>query len=241
MSRSIQILSFVLLLTFASVVSAQTPATCGIVEIDGPSEVDPGKPLFFKVKLLQISKPEIKWSVSAGTIVGGQGTEAISVDTVGLAGQRVTATVELIGAPSGCNNSASKSTGVAPPPLHRCALDSYGDIDFENEKARLDNFAIQVLNTQGSGGLIQMSAGQVTFKGEAAYRLDRAKSYLVGFRKIDPSRIITADCGFTTELTTTLWVVPPGATLPECNIFGQIPPSEVKFTKPRPKSSKKRR
>ncbi|HKU76879.1 MAG TPA: hypothetical protein VJR02_23410 [Pyrinomonadaceae bacterium] len=37
MMRAIQILSLFLLLTFASVVSAQTPVTCGIVEIDGPS------------------------------------------------------------------------------------------------------------------------------------------------------------------------------------------------------------
>ena len=152
--------------------------TCGIVEIDGPSEVDPGVQILFKVKVLQISKPEIKWSVSAGTIVGGQGTELISVNSAWLAGQTVTATVELIGAPSGCNSSASTTTRVAPPPLPQRAYDSYGEIDFEYEKARLDSLAIQVLNRQGSG-LIQISAGQITFKGEAAYRLDRAKSYLV--------------------------------------------------------------
>ncbi len=239
MKRAIQILSIFLLLTLASAVSAQT-VTCGIVEIDGPATVDPGTTLVFRVKVLQVSKPEFKWNISVGTIVGGQGTDTISVDTVGLAGQQVTVTVELASVPFGCNNSASKTTGVAPPPPTQCAFDSYGDIKFEDEQARLDNLAIQVLNWQGRG-LIQMAAGQKTFKGEAAYRLARAKSYLVGFRDIDSSRIITADCGFTTDLTTTLWVVPPGATLPECNTVGQIPLSEVKFTQSRPKSSKKRR
>ena len=85
-----------------------------------------------------------------------------------------------------------------------------------------------------------MAAVRKPSKGEAAYRFARAKSYL-GFRGIDPSRTITADCGFTTELTITLLVIPPGATLLECNTVGQIPLSEVKFTKPRPKSPKKRR
>ena len=240
MKRAIQIFSISFMLMFASAVSAQTPVTCGIVDIDGPT-VDPGKPLVFKVKLLQTSKQEFKWSISAGTIIKGQGTDEITVDTAGLAGQEVTATAELIGAPAGCKNVASITAGVNPPPPTRCAFDSYGDIKFEDEQARLDNFAIQISNYPGSSGLILMSAGQKTFKREAADRLDRARSYLVDFRGIDSSRIVTVDCGFTTDLTATLWVVPAGASFPECNTVGQIPLSEVKFTKPRPKSSKKPR
>jgi hypothetical protein len=135
----------------------------------------------------------------------------------------------------------SAQTPVAVPALPRCAFDSYGDIDFEDEKARLDSFAIQITNDPQSRGLIQMYAGQKTFVRKATDRLDRAKSYLVDFRGIDSSRIVTVDCGFSRELTATLWVVPPGATIPECNTAGQIPLSEVKFTKPRPRSSKKRR
>ena len=75
MSRSIQILSVFLLLTLASVVSAQTPLTCGIVGIDGPSnKVEAGTPLVFKVRttsMLHTTKPEFKWQVSVGTITNG--------------------------------------------------------------------------------------------------------------------------------------------------------------------------
>lgn len=207
MNRSLQILSILFILALASAVSAQTPVTCGVVDIYGPATVDPGKPLVFKVKVLQISKPEFKWSLSVGEISKGQGTDEITVDTAWLGGLIVTATVELTGAPSGCKTSVSRATEVNPPPPTRCAFDSYGDIKFEDEQARLDNFAIQVLNYPGSSGLILMSAGQRTFKREAADRLARAKSYLVGFRGIDSSRIITADCGFTPDLTPTLWVL----------------------------------
>lgn len=241
MNRSIKILSISLLLTLASAVSAQTSVTCGIIEIDGPATVDPGKPLVLKVKVLQISKPEFKWSLSVGEVSKGQGTDEITVETDWLGGLIVTATVELTGAPSGCKSSASRATEVNRPPPTRCAFDSYGDIKFEDEKARLDNFAIQISNYPGSSGLILMTAGQRTFKREAADRLDRARSYLVDFRGIDSSRIVTVDCGFTQDLTATLWVVPPKVTFPECNTVGQIPLSEVKFTKPRAKSPKKPR
>jgi len=230
------------MLALASVVNAQTPVTCGIAGVDGPSEVDPGALMVFKARLTNTSLPEFKWTVSAGTIIKGQGTDEITVDTAGLAGQAVTATVELIGAPSGCKSSASTTAQVKPPPT-TCGLafDAYGDISFEDEKARLDNFGIQLANIPESSGLIHMSAGQKTFKEEAAYRLGRARSYLVGVRGIDSNRLITVDCGFTQELRATFWVVPPKATLPECETAFQIPLSKVKFTKPRPKSLKKRR
>ena len=241
MNRWVQILLVFFMLTLASVVNAQAPVTCGIAGADGPSEVDPGASLVFKVRLTNTSQPEFKWTVSAGTIVKGQGTDEITVDTVGLAGQAVTATVELIGAPSGCKSSVSTTAQVKPPPACGLAFDAYGDISFEDEKARLDNFGIQLANIPESSGLIHMSVGQKTFKMEAAYRLDRARSYLVRVRGIDSNRLVTVDCGFTQELRAMLWVVPPGATLPECDIAHQIPLLEVKFTKPRPKAAKKRR
>jgi len=78
MARSIQILSILLLLTLASVVSAQTPATCGIVDVDGPSKVASGLALVFKAKIAGMThttKPELKWKLSAGTIITGQGTK----------------------------------------------------------------------------------------------------------------------------------------------------------------------
>jgi hypothetical protein len=243
MRRLIKTLSVSLLLTLASAASAQTPVTCGIVDIDGPEEVGPSAPLVLKVKttMLHTTKPEFKWTLSAGKITTGQGTDEITVDTAWLGGQLLTATVELSGAPLNCKAAASKLTRIKPPPPTRCPLDKYGDIKFEWEKARLDNFVIQVLNFPLSTGYILMSAGQVTFEKEAEKRLNRAKNYLVKVRGIDPNRIVTVDCGYSTELTAQLWVAPLGAEPPDCSVYGKIPLSEVKFTKPNPKSSKKRR
>ena len=242
MKSRLQILPISLILTFAYVVSAQVPAPCGIVDISGPATVDPGTPLVLKAKVSNTSNPEFKWNISAGTIIQGQGTDEITVDTAGLGGLKMTVTVELIGAPLACKASASRTTEVIISKFFcGLAFDEYGDIKFEDEKSRLDNFAIQLSNDPQSRGVILMYAGQETFVREAAYRLDRARSYLMKIRGIDASRVVTKDCGFYQDLRTTLRIYPNDATIPECDTLGQIPLSEVKFTKPRPKSSQKRR
>ena len=245
MVRSVPLLSLFLLLTLASAVRAQTPPTCGIVEIEGPSEVDPGTPLVLKVKTtgnIHTTKPEFKWTVSAGEITAGQGTEEITIDTVGLGGLELVATVELSGAPESCKASASRTTRVkVPPPVCGLAFDSFGDIALDDEEARLDNFAIQLSNVPLTSGQIIMSAGQVTFKNEAMERMARAKSYLVNVREIDPNRILTTDCGFTKELNIRFYVIPVGVAPLTCDTSLELPFSEVKFTKRRPKSSKRLR
>lgn len=236
MVRSIQILSVVLLLTLASVVRAQT---CDAVAVDGPSEVEQGMPIVLKARvtgMVHTTKPEFKWWVSVGTITSGQGTEEISVDSTGLAGQVITVTVEL----SGCKESSKTIQVTAPPITCGLAFDQYGDIKFEDEKARLDNFAIQLSNQPLSSGSILMSAGQETFANETSERLARAKSYLVNVREVDRNRIVTVDCGFTQDLRIQLYIVPVGASPPSCNNSTETP-FEIKLTKPRPRSSKRRR
>jgi hypothetical protein len=55
------------------------------------------------------------WSVSAGTIMSGQGTPSITVNTNGLGRQTLTATVRVGGYPPECNMSGSCSVSVAGP------------------------------------------------------------------------------------------------------------------------------
>ena len=105
-------------------------------------------------------------------------------------------------------------------------FDEYGDIEFEDEKARLDNFVIQVFSIPLSSGYILMTAGQKTYRTEATERLDRAKSYLVNVRDVDPNRVVTVDCGFTQDLIIKLFA-PPGSNPPTCSVFQEIPFAEV--------------
>ena len=78
------------------------------------------------------------WSVSAGTITSGQGTPTISVDTAGLGGQSVTATVSVGGADPSCSTTAGSlaMTNVRPPKAVAVKFDEYGNIKFNDEKAQ---------------------------------------------------------------------------------------------------------
>jgi hypothetical protein len=150
------------------------------------------------------------WSVSAGTISGGQGTPSITVDTTNQGGQTITATVEIGGLAPECQRTASCSFTVGQIARAR-KFDEYGDIRFNDEKARLDNYAIQLQNEPGSTGYIVVYAARTGPAGQAQARADRAKDYLVNTRGIDAARITTIDGGCREDLTVELWIAPQGA------------------------------
>jgi hypothetical protein len=150
------------------------------------------------------------WSVSGGTISGGQGTPSITVDTTGAGGQTITATVEVGGLAPECQRTASCSFTVNQPVVAR-KFDEYGDIRFNDEKARLDNFAIQLQNEPGATGVIVAYGARTGPAGQAQARADRAKDYLVNTRGIDAGRIVTIDGGCKENLTVELWIQPQGA------------------------------
>jgi len=53
-----------------------------------------------------------------------------------------------------CSRTASCSTAVRPPPPQCTKFDEYGNIKFNDEKARLDNFAVQLQNAPRLAGLL---------------------------------------------------------------------------------------
>ena len=95
-----------------------------------------------------------KWTVSAGTITRGQDTSSITVDTTGLVGQPITATVDVGGFPEPCAESASCSSQLAYLCIFPRKVDEYGDLSRGDERARLDNFAIELKNDPDAVGYI---------------------------------------------------------------------------------------
>ena len=117
------------------------------------------------------------------------------------------------------------------------AFDSYGDIRFSDEKARLDNFAIQLQNQPAATGYIFVCAGQKAVVAEAQLRANRARDYLINVREIDPGRVKAVDCGYQPDLTVYFYVVPPGTEPPM--IESTIDPKDVQIIyekKRRPRS-----
>ena len=194
---------------------------CPTVNVSCPSDVDQGSPITYTASMTGDMSVTYNWTVSAGTISGGQGTSSITVDTAGLGGQSVTATVELGGLDPSCSRTASCTTSIRAPVPPAVKFDEYGNIKFNDEKARLDNYAIQLQNQPGSQGYI-IAYGSCA--GEAQARADRAKDYLVNTRGIDASRLMTIDGGCRSDLAVELWVVPTGATPPAASTDNIISP-----------------
>src|SRR5258706_10461385 len=87
------------------------------------------------------------------------------------------------------------------------AFDEYGSICWEDEKARLDNFAIALLNDDRTTlGHIIVYDGRRACRGEAVARAIRAKKYLVEYRRVEADRIVWRWGGDPKDLSTTLLV-----------------------------------
>ena len=228
------------LLVCASSIVAQSTQPCPSVSVEPYSAtVDRSDgPIVFNARVkdddILVERLKYKWIISAGTITTGQDTSSITVDTTGLGGVTITATVEVIGLKESCSTASGTVSVIEDRIVCGLAFDQYGDIRFEDEKARLDNFAIQMLNEPSARGAIIVHAGNPTYRGEAADRLRRAKNYLVSVREVPPERLLTIEAGYNTDLTTHLYIVPEGATAPELESY--VPIGEVRFTKRKPTS-----
>jgi len=211
--------------TVTVAVCACAPPPCPTVSVSCPADVQQGSPITFNASATGGPSDMVatyNWSVSAGTISSGQGTSSITVDTAGIGGQTVTATVELGGVAPECSRTASCSTSiVVPVELTPTRFDEYGNIRFNDEKARLDNYAIQLQNQTGSQGYI---VAYGTCEGQGQTRADRAKNYLVNTRGIEAGRITTLDGGCRADLAVELWIVPTGATAPAASTDNAVSP-----------------
>ncbi|HEY0544870.1 MAG TPA: hypothetical protein VGC91_05665 [Pyrinomonadaceae bacterium] len=106
------------------------------------------------------------------------------------------------------------------------AFDEYGDVCFEDEQARLDNFAIELQQNPKEKGYILFYHGVNELPARLTeQRGDRALDYLVNTRGIDAARVSVITGGFREEQTTELWVAPEDAPAPQ-------PSGTVAYTKP---------
>jgi hypothetical protein len=92
-------------------------------------------------------------------------------------------------------------------------FDQYGEIRWEDEKARLDNFAIQLQQAEGFVGYILVYDATGGCPGEAAARAIRAKRYLTGYRKVTWNQVIWRRDGYRKEIGTTLLITPTRSTV----------------------------
>jgi len=187
---------------------------CPNVSIYCPDTVQTGAPITFTASVSGGTPgvtPVYRWTVSEGTITSGQGTSTITVDTAGLGGRQINATVEVEGYNLECRASCQSSVPVPPEPRRS---DEFGEIARDDEKARLDLFAIELQNNPGAQGYIIGYGGSRPRYGTGQSRAERAREYLVRERGVDASRLVTLSGTSRATGATELWLVPPGATPP---------------------------
>jgi hypothetical protein len=162
------------------------------------------------------------WTVSPGSarLLSGAGTPTITVDSTGLAGQRITATLVVddgSGEPE-CRQTAQATT-VVPPTEERERPSRQFDVccscSFDDQKARLDNLAVELQADPSTTTYVIAYGGRTSRVGQAELLGSRARDYLVTNRGIDQSRIVVINGGFREEDCVELWIIPSGATPPQ--------------------------
>lgn len=196
------------------------------IRLDGPERVVEGDLITF-ASFNAVTTGAIPviytWTVApnAVRITSGLGTPAITVDTTGFGGQTITADLDVNDGvfDANCRQRISVPTIVdkIPPPPSPRKFDEFESLAFDDDKARLDAFAIELQNNPDSQGYIIMYQGtdKVSMKSRKVDVLSkRTLDYLVKSRGIDPRRIVITNWGTRPKTTYELWVIPPGAQPP---------------------------
>lgn len=194
------------------------------VNVSAPSTANEGEIITYTADVAYSGTAGLTytWTVSPGNanILNGQGTPTITVDSTGLAGQTITATL-VVDDGSGdpmCRQSALASTRI-PPPEKRIIVgrefDTCCSCSYDDQKARLDNLAVELQNDPTTRTYIFAYGGRTSPVGQAERLLARARDYLVTQRGIDASRVTMANGGFREEDCVEVWIVPQGAQPPQ--------------------------
>jgi len=186
---------------------------CPTLTVTGPSgEVKAGDVLTFTANLSGGSTDfTYDWTVTQGTIIEGQGTPSIRVQTdANLAGQNVTATVNVTSVTcTECSRSESVTVGLPAVP-EAVLFTTVGNVPADELRGILDNFFIDLQNDPTSQGYIINSGTDR----EVARRETLIRNH-INFRKFDASRITFVRGADTGEgIQTRMYRVPAGALPP---------------------------
>ncbi len=195
-----------------------------------PVPVKEGRPVKFTATLNGGDSKVIPiyiWTTTAGSLVSGQATGTIEVDSTGAGAEKaITASILIGGFPGECIADASATIQVIPPARK---IDEYGVVKEADENVRLDSFASGV----GANELafVITYAGRTGPRGQSNIELKRIRAYL-GKLGITPDRLGAIDGGYKEEISHELWIVPIGADTPRPS--PTIAAKDIVFPKPSP-------
>lgn len=215
------------------------------VNLSAPTVVNEGEVITYTADVSYggASALNYTWTVSPANakVLSGLGTPTISVDSTGLGNKAVSATL-VVNDGSGeatCRQVTYAATNVAGiPKVHREAgeYDVCCSCAFDDQKARLDNLAVELQNDPSATAYIFGYGGRTSRTGEADRLIARARDYLVNKRGMDAARVVVVNGGLREENCVELWIVPSGATPPQPR-----PTLQSSDTRPAPEAPARRR
>jgi len=193
------------------------------VNLSAPKQVTDGEIITYTADVAYTGKSALRyvWKVSPSSarIISGEGTPTLNVDSTGLGSQRITATLTADdgSADPACAQTAQAVSIIAP--IVKTAIvarefDECNKCTFDDQKARLDNLAVELQNDPTTRGYVIAYGGRMSPLSQVDKLMSRARDYLVTQRGIDASRIVVVNGGFREKDRVELWLVPSGAASP---------------------------
>jgi hypothetical protein len=211
-----------------------------LVAVSAPDTVNEGEIITFAADVSYGGKENLKyaWTVNptAAKVISGAGTPEITVDTTGLGGQRVIATLVVTAGTADpmCRQSA-QSVAVVKAPERKVIVarefDECNNCTFDDQKARLDNLAVELQNDPSTRAYIIAYGGRYSPLAQVETLMKRARDYIVEQRGIDASRLVIVNGGFREDDSVELWIVPAGAEAPRATptvLAGDVKPRKRK-------------
>ena len=194
------------------------------VNISAPNQVTEGEIITYTADVAYSGNAALKYtwvvSPSSARVISGLGTSTLNVDSTGLGGQRITATLTADDGSSdpSCAQSAQAVSLIAPIKKVAIVAREFDECDkctFDDQKARLDNLAVELQNDPSTRAYVIAYGGRMSPVGQVEKLMSRAREYLVTQRGIDASRLSVINGGFREDDSVELWIVPSGAAAPQ--------------------------
>ena len=209
--------------------TAEALQQCPTVTVTCPDTAEDGTPATYTANVSGGDAnvtPTFNWTVSAGTISSGQGTSSITVDTTGVGGQTITATVDVGGYARECATSNSCTISVAMKSAPSFKFAEYITRDLSANKTKLDEFVRALQNDPTAQGYIIAYGGRTSHPEDAQKAADNATDYTMNVRKMDGARTLSGVGGYREQPTLELWIAPAGGTPPMAT--PTVKPEDVK-------------
>ena len=218
----ISLIGFAAFVLSASAQETQPPSQCPSFSVSCPAAVEVNEDIKFIATITgdKFDGLTLKWSISAGKIIEGQGTPTLVVRRDNEC-QTLTATIEVYGLPSGCARSASCTICIdCCWTLPALKFAEYGDVSCEQEQTHLDSFKQQLDNQPGARGYIIFYGGRLydrrlPRRDESEARSIRIRSYAPFREWIESERVVIVNGGFRESWNVELWIVPAGSMGPQ--------------------------